>query len=220
MGASMPIGIGLGRDGSADNHNSNGGAEMEPIGKTAMELVQSEQRLTSTARTSAEKLSVAQEYTRILLGCYDKTSISDPAVFTAAVIAVLARFPESVMRAVCDPVRGLPVQMKWFPKISEIQTACNDELRHQETIARYAAMGTINKSKPAGDPANVFVPSNTPPYERIAALCSEENRGSWHLDDGGRSGVWVPLQWVLSVSPQSRVYGMASRERELSYGVK
>lgn len=113
---------------------------MDQFKKAVKELVQSSQHLASTEQDSSERRTRSADYARILLGCYRTGEVSDPQVFTAAVVAVLSRFPEAVARAVCDPVSGLPSKSKWLPTTSEILTACNDEQRHQETVARYAAM--------------------------------------------------------------------------------
>lgn len=191
---------------------------MPSLGKAASELVQSSQHLQNTASDFSERQTRSADYARILLGCYRTGEVSDPQVFTAAVVAILARFSEEVVRAVCDPVSGLPSQSKWLPTTSEILTACLDERRHQETIRRYDAMGTVTKTKlTRAELANTFVPAGVPMYPVIHERCTEDNRKFWRLDDGNRPGVWVPLEWVLQVSPHSKVFDFNSKERQLPY---
>jgi hypothetical protein len=131
-------------------------------------------------------------YARILLGCYRTSEVSDPQVFTAAVIAVLAKFDEPVIRAVCDPVSGLPSGSKWLPTTSEILTACNDELRQQETIARYAAMGTVSHT-------HRWTPN--PPTQ----------------GDGGPGTVYANYDEAMRRTNGKPPNGVFSKEREIPY---
>ncbi len=67
----------------------------------------------------------AIRYAKILLGSYRSGEANDPEVYTAAVVAVLADYPEEVVRQVCDPRNGLPSKLKWLPALSEIKEACH-----------------------------------------------------------------------------------------------
>lgn len=179
---------------------------MEHLGKTAQELTRSSQHLSEYASTTNGDLAAATTHARILLGCYRTDSLSDPQVFTSAVVAVLSKFPASVSRAVCDPTEGLPSKSKWLPSASEIFTACKDEQMRQDTIARYAAMP---KTRPVGrtfaDPANTFVAPHAPQYSAIEAKCTPDSARFWKRDKE-RAGYWVPLDWVLALTPGAKIY--------------
>jgi hypothetical protein len=66
----------------------------------------------------------------------------DPEGFLAQVGVVFEEYPEEVIKRVTDPRTGPQRRLKWPPTISEIVEECDRVLAHQETIARYAAMGS------------------------------------------------------------------------------
>lgn len=72
---------------------------------------------------------MAADRARILLGCYRKGEASDPEVYTTAVISVLASFPEDIVVAVTDPVRGLPSESQFLPTIAEVRAACDRRMQ-------------------------------------------------------------------------------------------
>lgn len=155
---------------------------------------------------------------KILLGCFRTAEAGDAEVYTAGLVAVMSNYPASVLRKVVDPRVGLPSTSQWLPTLAEVRKACDAEHTRQLTEARYAAMGRPQPSRRLGsaDPANVFVPPHAPQYEAVRAKCTEQTRAFWHLDES-REGVWVPLEWVLVMSPQSKIFGPHSPERQQPY---
>lgn len=95
-----------------------------PIGKAVESLAQSRQQLTPTSNDSAERLELAATYAKMLLGCYRAGEANDPEVYTAAIIAVLCKYGEDVMRRVVDPADGLPSRCQWLPTVKEVRDAC------------------------------------------------------------------------------------------------
>lgn len=63
-----------------------------------------------------------------MLGCYRRGEVADEKVFTSAIIAVLCRYPENVVKVVTNPTRGLPATLKWLPSIAEVRDACDREM--------------------------------------------------------------------------------------------
>lgn len=59
-----------------------------------------------------------------LLGCYRTGDANDPQTYIAAVVSVLSRYPEAVIRDVTEPATGLPAKLKWLPSIFEIREEC------------------------------------------------------------------------------------------------
>jgi hypothetical protein len=59
-----------------------------------------------------------------LLGAYRSSDVDDPKVFMMNTVAVLMRYSEEIVRAVCDPGSGIQVHSKWLPTVSEIREAC------------------------------------------------------------------------------------------------
>jgi hypothetical protein len=69
--------------------------------------------------------TIATERANILFGCYRSGEANDPAIYAAAVAAVLADYPAEVVRRVTDPRSGLPRRVKWLPTVSEVAAACD-----------------------------------------------------------------------------------------------
>ena len=63
-----------------------------------------------------------------MFGCYRKDDAHDPDTYAAAISAVLAEYPEGVVRYVTDPRTGLPRKMKFLPSVAEVSEACEYEL--------------------------------------------------------------------------------------------
>ncbi|MGY3479513.1 hypothetical protein [Bradyrhizobium ottawaense] len=107
-------------------------ANDNPFGKFSMHGSQQQSYKTS--------LSDATKFARVLLGSYDGVEVHDPEVFVAAVIRIFRHFSTDVLRQVCDPSVGLPVKLKWFPKLFEIKAECNAvsaEFAHRERLKNW-----------------------------------------------------------------------------------
>ncbi len=59
----------------------------------------------------------------MLLGCYRTGEANDPEVYISTVAAVLARYPEAVIREATG-IDGLPSKLKWLPTVSEVREEC------------------------------------------------------------------------------------------------
>ncbi len=71
----------------------------------------------------------AAERARLLLGCYRRADAYDPETYVAAITAVLARYPEDVIRDVTHPATGLPIRCDFLPSVAEVYREC--EIRMQ-----------------------------------------------------------------------------------------
>lgn len=93
-----------------------------------------------------------------LFGCYRASEANDPEVFITAATAVLARYPEAIVRQVCDPVRGLPSQDKWLPSIAEIRMTCDAAMRpaleqeRRDRVREETLAGRTGRKAPVGSP--------------------------------------------------------------------
>jgi hypothetical protein len=67
---------------------------------------------------------MATAYVQILFSCYREIEIADPQVYATACAAVFMHYRAEIGRAVCDPIKGLPAQLKWFPSIAEVRAEC------------------------------------------------------------------------------------------------
>lgn len=116
-----------------------------------------------------------------MLGCFRRDDALDPETFSAAVAATLAEFPESVVRHVTNPVRGLPGKLKWLPSVAEVREACEAEMapirREQERRARYdATQRLIAAPRPEQQPRE-----HRASREELQAKCGGD---SWGIDRG------------------------------------
>jgi hypothetical protein len=72
------------------------------------------------------------------LGCYRTGEANDPEVYISAVTHILAQYPEDVMRAVSDPLTGLPVKIEWLPKLKEVLAACEEIVGRQRRLDQFS----------------------------------------------------------------------------------
>lgn len=87
---------------------------------------------------SASELE-ARKAVKVLLGCYRSGEASDPEVYTAAMTAVLRRYPPAIILAVVDPREGLPSASKFLPTVSEVRTECEKWQARQHRATQRAA---------------------------------------------------------------------------------
>jgi hypothetical protein len=70
------------------------------------------------------------------MGSYRRDDYQDPETFVKGLIAVLARYPESVMVEVTDQARGIPSKLKWPPSLAEVVEACDKAMAPLERQRR------------------------------------------------------------------------------------
>lgn len=71
---------------------------------------------------------IVGERARLMVGCYRKNEVADPDAYISAICAVLASYPETVVRKITHPLDGLPGRSQWLPTIAEIKAACDAEV--------------------------------------------------------------------------------------------
>ncbi|QPF81654.1 hypothetical protein IC762_17665 [Bradyrhizobium genosp. L] len=72
-----------------------------------------------------------------MFGCYRKGDANDPETYTAAITAVLARYPEDVIQAVTHPATGLVSRLKFLPAVAEVREACEDLMQPRREREAY-----------------------------------------------------------------------------------
>lgn len=108
----------------------------------------------------------AANATRVLLGCFRTGDANDPDVYTAAMIATLAQFPEHIIQAVCDPRTGLPGRSKWLPTVSEVRAECDAvEARERRSAAWQAQSERQLRERREAEEAK----KSAPTYEELKA---------------------------------------------------
>ena len=63
------------------------------------------------------------------MGSYRKGDAEDGATLAASIIRVLAAYPETIVRLVCDPLQGLPMRSKWVPNVYEVGAECERRMK-------------------------------------------------------------------------------------------
>jgi hypothetical protein len=76
-----------------------------------------------------------------MLGSFKESERSkvDPTVFVPALAAMLASFPQDIVQAVTDPVRGIASEQNWVPTLSELRHACEVRLKPRQEAAKREA---------------------------------------------------------------------------------
>ena len=59
-----------------------------------------------------------------LFSAYPQREFREPEVFVRGLVATLARYPDAVVRRVCNAETGLPQTSKFLPSIAEVREAC------------------------------------------------------------------------------------------------
>jgi hypothetical protein len=99
-----------------------------------------------------------------LFGYFTRSDANDPETFIAGATAMLANYPETVVNAVCDLLRGLPATHKFLPAISEIREACEREMVWHDAVVKREArraetqrvLGDV-RAAPQGSPEHARV---------------------------------------------------------------
>lgn len=78
-----------------------------------------------SGRASRCSPAVLADRARVLVGCYRQGEAADPEVYLAALAAIMAEYPEDIVRVVTDPRSGLPSRSKWLPTVCEVRAECD-----------------------------------------------------------------------------------------------
>lgn len=97
---------------------------------------------TKTADTGLCSRKAAAEYAGRLLSLFQHQGGADSAALVPGIATIFVRYPEAVVRTVCDPFEGLPGKQKWEPSIYEVRQACEAEMapvyRQRDRERRFA----------------------------------------------------------------------------------
>lgn len=61
-----------------------------------------------------------------MFGCFRRGDANDPDIYVAAITAVLAEYPEEVVKHVTDPRTGIPRKTNFLPTVAEVDYACSE----------------------------------------------------------------------------------------------
>lgn len=151
------------------------------------------------------------ERARLMFGCYRRGDANDPDIYVAACTAVLTHYSAEIVKAVTDPVFGLPSRKSetgWsgLPDVADVKAACEAEAVRTERLQKYAALPRTEFKRlprPAaghGDWATILVLPNTPQYPRMVEVIKDADVRKWKHDAGGR-GIWVSFDLLDQPMP-------------------
>lgn len=103
----------------------------------------------SSGRSTGSKAALIIRQVRILFSAYRRDEFADPEGFVTQIGVVLEEYPEDVIVYVTHPRTGLQRRSKWPPSIAEVVEACDEEVARLAKIAKYRAMGEVQKMLPA-----------------------------------------------------------------------
>jgi hypothetical protein len=142
---------------------------------------------------------IAAQRAALLFGCYRRGDANDPETYSAAVTAILTRFPQHVVEYVTDPRTGIPSDAQWLPSVAEVKQACIKRQAYLDRLEDFdrrfakrptAALPNFDNTRP-GRRANVFVHADAPQYSHLLEVTKTADPADWKPDEGGRPGIWV-----------------------------
>ncbi len=80
----------------------------------------------------------ATDYAKQLLGFYPAREVNDAQAYAMGISAMFSAYPAKYVRAVCNPVTGLPSRLKWLPTLAETKEALEGEKLRRERIVANA----------------------------------------------------------------------------------
>lgn len=167
----------------------------------------------------------------LLFGCYRRGDANDPDTYSAAVAAVLSRFPQHVVEYVTDPRTGLAGTCEWLPSVAEVKKALTERQAYLDRLDDYdrrfgrrKPLMRLLPSEPSrpGSRANVFVHADAPQYPRACELAAGADPANWKHDEDGRPGIWIALH-LFEAGPEPemrRVRAPTDAELRVKYGPK
>ncbi len=98
--------------------------------------------------TAAQRPCDTHETQRLaqqLLGFYPAREVNDAKTYVAGITALMAAYPIEFVKRVCDPVTGLPSELKWLPTLKEVKDALELHRKRREKIL-LSAQWTIREA--------------------------------------------------------------------------
>src|SRR3954466_14566571 len=96
---------------------------MKPIGRHTGSISQMPTSSVSKPKSASSSELKAAQATRLLWGQFRRSDTDDPEVFYAATKALLSRYPEAIVAALCDPQNGIAGEQTFLPSIAELRAS-------------------------------------------------------------------------------------------------
>jgi hypothetical protein len=139
-----------------DNRQNPNRTALSLPGTAALQSLQKSNETSNLAHV--QRVTEAYTAATRMYACYRREDAAQAETMLDAVAAVLAEYPEEVIRLVTDPRTGLPGRMKFPPAVAEVREACE------------LAMGPVN-ARAAREKREAEAAAQVAERERLEEFC-------------------------------------------------
>lgn len=100
--------------------------DLKPLGMSLRPLIESSNGSAPSTNIRQAKAEYSIERARLLFGQFRKGDANDPETYSASIAAVLAEYPDEVIRQATDPRTGLGSRLNWLPTVKEVREFCQE----------------------------------------------------------------------------------------------
>jgi hypothetical protein len=104
-----------------------------------------------------------------LFGFFPQSGASDPQVFMAGVVELLAGYPAWVADRILSPKHGLPAHHTFLPSIKEIRERCEDEFKAHRYAREFDQTSDALRLKYSAPQLEGPAPAPRPTYDELKA---------------------------------------------------
>jgi hypothetical protein len=104
-----------------------------------------------------------------LFGFFPRSAASDPQVFMAGVVELLAGYPAWVADRILSPKHGLPAHHTFLPSIKEIRERCEDEFKAHRYAREFDQTSDALRLKYSAPQLEGPAPPPRPTYTELKA---------------------------------------------------
>lgn len=110
--------------------------DLKPLAASLQPLTTSLKQSGPLTDRRQARAEYAAERARLLFGQFRKGDANDPTTYTASIAAVLAGYPDDVVRQATDPRSGLGAHLSWLPTVKEVHDFCREIVDAEAQAAR------------------------------------------------------------------------------------
>lgn len=134
---------------------------------------------------------MAAKVVQRLCGFYPQSGASDPRIFAAGLITLIAEYPKQIIENLLSPISGIPAKFKFLPSIAETKEVCE---RYAQPLREVEYLEANRKR-----PVDHFLAPPREKRESIEDLRAKhgENWGL-HPDGARKSARWMDLGQIAA----------------------
>jgi hypothetical protein len=143
-----------------------------------------------------------------LFGFFPQSAASDPQIFMAGVVELLAGYPAWVADRILSPAHGLPAHHTFLPSIKEIRERCEDEFKAHRYVQQFEQTSEELRAKHSAPLLAGPPPAPRPTYDELKAKYGP----NWGLKADEREG--TKRRADMSIDDMCRQAGVSREEFE------